>query len=88
MSPEPWSFATRPARRPLGLGLDELHRLPELLAGLTGRTFPAMAWKHRMTEKPEWEDGLKEMLDPWVAGDLKAGWDGETSRSLPEETAR
>ncbi len=59
------------------LTLDELHLLPETLSGLTGRSFPAMPWKHRMTSKVPWEEGLKELLEPWAMPDLSAGWSGK-----------
>ncbi|WP_193212032.1 hypothetical protein [Luteolibacter marinus] len=70
------------------LTLEQLDQLPAVVSGLIGRPVPAMGRAHRMDEKPEWEEGLQGMLAPWVAGDLRAGWNGKTSRGLPEGAAR
>jgi hypothetical protein len=70
----------QPERYSAIVTLDRLDTLPAVVSALTGRPAPAMTHTHRMPEKPAWEDGLKESLDPWVAGDLRAGWDGVTMR--------
>ena len=72
-------LGTRPDRYAAILSLDELDTLPEIVARLTGCPAPAMSRSHQMRDKPDWETGLKEMLEPWVTEDLRAGWNGETS---------
>jgi hypothetical protein len=64
------------------LGLEDLHLLPALLRHFVDRQFPEMPWAHRMIDKPPWEDGLRELLSPWVAADLNAGWTGKTSPAV------
>lgn len=70
----------QPDRYTAILTLNELNVLPDLVSSITGRPAPTMGHAHRMAEKPLWEEGLKELLDSWVARDLRAGWDGVFSR--------
>lgn len=70
-------LGTRPDRYAAILSLEELDTLPEIVARLTGSPVPAMSRSHQMKDKPAWEPDLKEMLEPWVAEDLRAGWNGE-----------
>ena len=72
-------LGARPNRYAAVLSLDELDTLPDVVARLTGQAAPAMSRSHQMRDKPDWEPGLKEMLEPWVADDLRVGWNGETS---------
>ena len=72
-------LGTRTVRYAAILSLDELDTLPDVVARLTGQAAPAMSRSHQMRDKPDWEPGLKEMLEPWVADDLRVGWNGETS---------
>jgi hypothetical protein len=73
-------LGNEPAKYLFILPLERLSELPGLVELITSQPAPEVPCIHPSTCKPEWEDGLREALGPWVGEDYAAGWDGRLTR--------